>query len=186
MKLSIVVKVNSPARLTWTSIAQRVFGRAQLPKLKEEYPGITLPRMAYRLTNNRPVPVREGHLADKLPNCLGRFRNRHHFRVPPQPFQIVVGPRLGRENVDQIIAIICQYPLRIVVAFHADRMLAALRELGTDLFADGLDLLWIRAAAHYKEIRERSDFAQVEHSNVDRFLRFGGPNCSEPRRGAKR
>jgi hypothetical protein len=58
--------------------------------------------------------------------------------------------------------------------------------LRTDLFADGLDLLRIRAAADYEKIGEGRDFAQVEHSNVDRFLRFGGPDGSEPGRDAKR
>jgi len=106
--------------------------------------------------------------------------------MPPQPLQVVIRARLRGENVDEVIAVIGQYPLGVVETFHADRVLAPLCQLRADLFADGLNLLGIRAAADHKKVCERRDLAQIKHSNVDRFLRFGGSDRGEPRRGVKR
>src|SRR5579863_9340464 len=116
----------------------------------------------------------------------GSFRNRHFFSVPPEALQFVISARLGREDVDQAIAVVCEDPLGIREAFHAHRIFAALFQLKRDLFDDSLTLLRIRAGADYEEVGERSDFAQVEYANVERFLRFSGANSSEPRRGFKR
>ena len=88
--------------------------------------------------------------------------------------------------MDQVIAKIGEYPLRIVVAFDADRMLAALCQLQADLFADGLNLLRIGAGTDQEEIGERGYVPEVEDSDVNRFLRFGGADCGKPRRSAKR
>ena len=96
------------------------------------------------------------------------------FGVAPQSIQIVIGARLFGENVDQVIAVIGQYPLGVIETFHAHRTLAAFVQLAADLFRDGLDLFWIAAGGDYKKIGERSDIAQIQHADVGRFLRFSG------------
>jgi len=145
--------------------------------------------MTHGLANNRPAPVGKWHWRENvsfLRGFLRRFRNRYHLRVPPQPLEVIISARLRGENVDQVIAIIGQNPFSIVEAFYADRVLAPLGQFRTDLFADGLDLLRIRSAADHEKVGERCDLTQIEDSNVDGFLRFGGSNRDEPRRGAKR
>ena len=106
--------------------------------------------------------------------------------MPPQPLQFVERPRLGRKDVDQIIPVISQDPLRVGEAFHADGIFAALVQLLADLFHNGLDLFGIASSADHEEIRERSNLAQVQNSDVQGFLGFRGSNGSKPRRGAER
>jgi hypothetical protein len=53
-------------------------------------------------------------------------------------------------------------------------------------FHDGLDLLGIASTADDEEIREGSDLAQVQNTNVEGFLGLGGSNGGEPRRSGER
>ena len=105
---------------------------------------------------------------------------RHLLGVAPQALQVIVLARLGGEDVDQIIAVIGQNPFGVFESFHADRIFAALVELRADLFADGLNLLGVGPAADHEEVGERGDFAQVKHTDVDRFFRFRGADCGKP------
>ena len=116
----------------------------------------------------------------------GIFGDGHHFGVPPQPLEFIKRARFWREDVNQIIAIIGQDPFGVCEAFHADRILAALIELQSNLFHDGLELLGIASATDHEKIREGSHLAQVQNANVEGFLGLGGPNCGEPRGGGKR
>jgi hypothetical protein len=61
--------------------------------------------------------------------------------------------------MDQIVAIIGQYPFRVLKALDAYRVLASFLQLQADFFTDGLNLLGIGPAADYKEIRERRNTA---------------------------
>jgi len=108
------------------------------------------------------------------------------FRVAPQSVQIVVGARLFREHVDEVIAIIGQYPFGVREAFHAHRTLAAFIELPADLFSDGLNLFGIATGADYKKVGEGSDVAQIQHADVDGFLRFSGAGRGQPGRSGDR
>ena len=83
--------------------------------------------------------------------------------------------------MNQEVAVVRQNPLGVGEAFHADRIFAALIELLSDFFHNGLDLLRIAAAADHEKIRKGGDVAQVQHTNVQGFLRFGGSNSGEPR-----
>jgi len=102
--------------------------------------------------------------------------------VPPQSFEIVISARLGGEDVNEEVAVIHEYPLRVSESFHADRILAELFELRADLFGDGLNLLRIVARAEDEKVGERGDLTQVQHADVNGFFRFGSSNCSEPGR----
>jgi len=88
--------------------------------------------------------------------------------------------------MDHVVAVIRQNPLGVGEAFHADRIFAASIQLLANFFHDGLDLLGITSAADHEEIRERGDFAQIQHANVEGFLRFGGSNGCEPGGSADR
>ena len=52
---------------------------------------------------------------------LNRFSDILSWRVPPQSFQIVEGPVLRREDMDDEVGIIHQDPLRLAVAFDMVR-----------------------------------------------------------------
>src|SRR5438309_2306902 len=60
---------------------------------------------------------------------LGTFRDWYYLGVPPQPIQVIVRSCFFRKHVDQIVAIIGQYPFGILESFDAYRILAPLREL---------------------------------------------------------
>ncbi len=83
--------------------------------------------------------------------------------------------------MNQVIAVIGQNPLGVLKTLHADGMFAALLELDSNFFADGLDLLRIAPAADYKEVGERGNTAQIENPNVTGFFRFCGADGREPR-----
>ena len=106
--------------------------------------------------------------------------------MPPQPLEFIERPRFGREDVNQVVPIIGQNPFCICEAFHADRILAAPFELLANLFHDGLDLFGIVSAANHEEIGESGNLAQIQNSNVDGFLGFGGSNGGEPRGSSER
>jgi hypothetical protein len=58
--------------------------------------------------------------------------------------------------------------------------------LTSDFFRDGLDLFWVAAGGDYKKIGEGGDIAQIEHSDVGRFLRFSSADGDKPMRGGER
>src|SRR5712692_8273283 len=60
--------------------------------------------------------------------------------VAPKTLEIVIGAGARREDVNQEVAIIHQDPLRVFVAFDADREVAVLLQLEADLIGDSLDL----------------------------------------------
>jgi hypothetical protein len=88
--------------------------------------------------------------------------------------------------MNQIIAIIGQYPFGVGEAFHADWIFAATFQLLAHLFHNGLNLLGITAAADHEKIREGSHFAQIQNANVEGFLGLGGSNRGDPRGGVER
>jgi hypothetical protein len=102
--------------------------------------------------------------------------------VTPQTIEIVIGASFLGENVDQVVAIVCQNPLGILEALDTDRVFSDLVKLTSDLFDDRLNLFGVAAGGDYEEIRERGDFAQIEHSNVGGFLGFSGAGYDEPGR----
>jgi hypothetical protein len=136
--------------------------------------------------NHRPTEANDAAIRLKRFRERGIFRNRHHFGVPPQPLEFIKRPRFGRENVDQIIPVIRQYPFGVGEAFYADGIFATSFQLLADFFHDGLDLLGIASAADDEKIGERGDFAQVQNANIEGLLRFGGSNGGEPRGGGER
>ena len=107
----------------------------------------------------------------------------HILRMTPEPLEIVVGTGFFRKNVDQVVAVIGQYPVRVLVTFDTDRVFAAMGEVNADFFTDGLDLARIRPGADDEEIRERCDFAQVQDFDIEGFFGFSGTGGSEPRWG---
>jgi len=88
--------------------------------------------------------------------------------------------------MDQQIAVVRQHPFGISEAFHADRILAAQLQLLRHLFRDSLNLFRIRTGADHEKVGEGSHLTQIQHTNVDGFLRFSGADSSQPRRGFKR
>jgi hypothetical protein len=103
--------------------------------------------------------------------------------MAPQSIQIVVSTRFFRKHVDQVVAVIRQDPFRVLEAFHANRIFAALGELLADFFRNRLNLLRIGAGTHDEEIREGRHVAQVQDLNILSFFRFSGPDRGEPMRG---
>ena len=112
--------------------------------------------------------------------------NLNDFRMAPQSIQIIVRTRFFREHVNQVIAVVGQYPLGVCETFHAHWTLAAFIELTADLLSDGLNLFGIATGADYKKIGEGGDIAQIQYADVGRFLRFSGAGRSEPGRGRER
>jgi len=102
--------------------------------------------------------------------------------VTPETIKIVIRAGFLGENVDQIIAVIRQDPLGIFETLHTHGVFSHLVKLTADLFGDGLNLSGIAPGCDDEEIRERGDFAQIKHSNVGSFLRFGSAGGNEPRR----
>jgi hypothetical protein len=88
--------------------------------------------------------------------------------------------------MNQVIAVIGQYPFGICETFHAHWTLAALVELTADLLSDGLNLFGIATGADYKEIGEGGDIAQIQYADIGRFIRFSGTGGGKPRRGRER
>lgn len=86
--------------------------------------------------------------------------------------------------MNQIIAVIRQYPLGVCEAFHAHGMFTALIEPQAHLFHNGLGLFGIASAADHEKIGKGGHFAQVQNTNVESFLRFRGSNSGEPRRNS--
>ncbi len=105
-----------------------------------------------------------------------------HLSVAPQAIEIVIRAGFLGENVDQVIAIIRQDPFGVFETLHADGVFSDIVKLAADLFRDGLNLFGITAGGDDEEIRERGDFAQIEHSNIGGFFRFSGAGCDEPGR----
>ena len=86
--------------------------------------------------------------------------------------------------MDQQVAVIGQDPLRLLVAFDADRQFARLAfQLQMDLVADGLNLALVAAGADDEVVGEGGDAGEVQHANVGGFLRFGGAHGQQPGRG---
>jgi hypothetical protein len=102
--------------------------------------------------------------------------------VTPQTIEIVIGASFLGENVDQVVAIVCQNPLGILEALDTDRMLTMLVKLTADLFGDGLNLLGVATGGDDEKVGERGDFAQIQYPDVGGFLRFSGAGSDEPRR----
>jgi hypothetical protein len=101
--------------------------------------------------------------------------------VTPQAFQFVVGARFFRKHVDQIVAVVGENPLRIVETFDAHRVLATIGELLAYLFADRLDLAWVRTRTDHEEVGKRSNLAQVQYAYFNCFLGGGGADGGQPR-----
>lgn len=87
------------------------------------------------------------------------MRNLYHSSMPPQPIEVVINARLRRKDVDQVVAVIGQYPFGVFETFDTHGIFAALGQLASDLFADSLDLFGIAARADDKVIGERRDLA---------------------------
>ena len=88
--------------------------------------------------------------------------------------------------MNQVVAVIGQYPFGVCETFHAHRTLAAFIELTADLFGDGLNLFGIATGADHKKVGEGGDIAQIQYADVGRFLRFSGAGGGKPGRGRER
>src|SRR5437867_3820808 len=76
------------------------------------------------------------------------------FPVAPKAFEIVVGPRFFRKDIDHAIAVVHQNPLGVGITLHARRNVALLLQLLLDLVGDGLVLAGISAAANDQGVSE--------------------------------
>jgi hypothetical protein len=100
--------------------------------------------------------------------------------MPPETLEVVVGTRVRLEYVHDEIAIVLENPLGVLVAFDADRHLAAVFQFEVDLVTDGLVLAAAGACANQKEIGERGDLSEIENDDVVGLLGLSGSNCSKP------
>jgi hypothetical protein len=82
--------------------------------------------------------------------------------------------------VDQEVAVIDQHPLRLAVAFDAQRQFAAILQPQRDLVADGLNLARIRSGADDKTVGKGGKAGQIQYLDIRRLLRFRGTNCFQP------
>jgi hypothetical protein len=92
--------------------------------------------------------------------------------VAPEPFQVVVAPRILGENVHHEISVIHQDPFRGIVTLDADRQLTHLLQLFLDLIANGMALPGIRNSTEDEKVSERGDLAEIEDTYVGSFLRL--------------
>ncbi len=81
--------------------------------------------------------------------------------MPPEPFQIVVGARRFRENVNNEVAIIHQHPIGGVKPFQAYWKLSYLLQLFGDLIRNGMSLARIARRTYDEVVGKRRNLAQV-------------------------
>ena len=78
------------------------------------------------------------------------------------------------------VPIVHQNPLRRIVPFDAHRQLADPFQFLADLVGNSVRLPGIRDGADDEEIRERSNFPQIENAKVGGLFRFRRPGCDYP------
>jgi hypothetical protein len=100
--------------------------------------------------------------------------------VPPKPFEIVVGARTRKEDVDDEVAVILEDPLGVIVPFDGNGRFAAFLHLQIDLVADGLILPAVIAGADQKVIGEAGDLSKVKDDYVLSLFRVCRSNCGNP------
>jgi hypothetical protein len=99
----------------------------------------------------------------------------------PEAFQSVVFAGLGRENVDQQVAVIRQHPFGLAVPFDIGGQLAGLMfQAQTDFVADGLHLPLISAGADDEVVGESGDAGEVEDYQVGGLFGFGCAGGNQP------
>ena len=99
----------------------------------------------------------------------------------PEAFQSVVFAGLGRENVDQQVAVIGQHPFGLAVPFDIGGQLAGLMfQAQSDLVADGLHLFLIAAGADDEVVGEGGDAGEVEDYQVGGLFGFGCAGSDQP------
>ena len=76
------------------------------------------------------------------------------LRLAPEALQVVVQAGFFGEDVHDEVAVVRQDPLRVLVAFHAQRQLAEALQLHIDLIGDGLNLPRVRPRADDEVIGE--------------------------------
>ena len=102
-------------------------------------------------------------------------------RTAPEAFETVIFASLGREDVDEQVAVIGQHPLGLAVAFDVVRHLAGvILQAEADLVADGLHLLRIGAGADDEVVGERGDTCEVQDYDVGGLLGFGCADGNQP------
>ncbi len=103
---------------------------------------------------------------------FGSGDGSNNFCVAPKAFQVVVETGLFREDMDDEIAVINQYPLACLVAFGAHRKFTELFQLPTHFIRDGLALAQVCRGTDDEVIREGCDFPKVQDLDADGLLRF--------------
>ena len=102
-------------------------------------------------------------------------------RAAPQAFQAIVLAGLGREDVDQQVAVIGQHPFALGITLDVGGKLAGfMLQAQADFVADGLHLFLVGAGADDEVVGERGDAGEVEYDQVGGFLRFRSADGNQP------
>ena len=86
--------------------------------------------------------------------------------IGPQAFEIVRGPRLGREDVQHDVAVVLQNPVADAVALETETLRSEFVHHAVDLLGDGVHLSPAVAAADHEEVDDGRDAGEIEHADV--------------------
>src|SRR3954470_24559014 len=91
-------------------------------------------------------------------------------RIAPEAFQVVIGPLVLREDVDDDVPEIEQHPPAAPGTLGADRRVPRLAQRLVDPVGDRLQLPLVVARADHEEVGVARVLAQIDDRDVRRFL----------------